>query len=86
MQKKREAVFFAKTAKMLEINKLIQTNVFSSNINVGLIRLLDEMYFKFILKEVTQVGNCTFLDTGGVFKREDNIYDLSIIKLEDYVN
>ena len=81
----REAVFFAKTAKMLEINKLIQADVFNYNTNVGLSRLLDEMYFKFILNEVTQVGNCTFLDTGGVFKKFDNGYDLSIIRLEDYV-
>ena len=81
----REAVFFAKTAKMLEINKLIQADVFNYNTNVGLSRLLDEMYFKFILNEVTQVGNCTFLDTGGVFKKFDNGYDLSIIRLEDYI-
>ena len=81
----REAVFFAKTAKMLEINKLIQADVFNYNTNVGLSRLLDEMYFKFILNEVTQVGNCTFLDTGGVFKKFDNGYDLSIVRLEDYV-
>lgn len=81
----REAVFFAKTAKMLEIGKLIQSEVFSTNINVGLSRLLDEMYFKFILKEVTQVGNCTFLDTGGVFKKFDNGYDLSVVRLEDYI-
>lgn len=80
----REAVFFAKTVKMLEIDRLIQSNIFSTNINVGLSRLLDEMYFKFILKEVTQVGNCTFLDTGGCFKKYDNGYDLSIVKLSDY--
>lgn len=81
----REAVFFAKTAKMLEIGKLLQSEVFSTNINVGLSRLLDEMYLKFILKEVTQVGNCTFLDTGGVFKKFDNGYDLSVVRLEDYI-
>lgn len=80
----REALFFAKTAKMLEIDKLIQSNAFCSNINVGLSQLLDEMYFKFILKEVTQVGNCTFLDTGGVFQKFDNGYKLSIVKLSDY--
>ena len=33
----------------------------------------------------TQVGNCTFLDTGGVFKKFDNGYDLSVVRLEDYV-
>lgn len=38
-----------------------------------------------VLHKVTQVGNCTFLDTGGVFKRFDNGYDLSIIRLEDYI-
>jgi hypothetical protein len=37
-----------------------------------------------VLKEVTQVGNCTFLDTGGCFKKHDNGYDLSIVKLSDY--
>ena len=80
----REAVFFAKTVKMLEIDKLIRSDIFSSNINVGLSQLLDEMYFKFILNEVTQVGNCTFLDTGGVFQKFDNGYKLSIVKLSDY--
>ena len=80
----REAVFFAKTVKMLEIDKLIRNDIFSSNINVGLSQLLDEMYFKFILNEVTQVGNCTFLDTGGCFKKYGNGYDLSIVKLSDY--
>ena len=38
-----------------------------------------------VLKKVTQVGNCTFLDTGGVFKRFDNGYDLSVVNLSDYV-
>lgn len=80
----REAVFFAKTAKMLEIDRLIQDVVFNHTINIGLSRLLDEMYFKFILKEVTQVGNCTFLDTGGVFQKFDNGYKLSVIKLSEY--
>ena len=37
-----------------------------------------------VLKEVTQVGNCTFLDTGGVFQKFDNGYKLSIVKLSDY--
>lgn len=37
-----------------------------------------------VLPEVTQVGNCTFLDTGGVFKKYDNGYKLSIVKLSDY--
>ena len=37
-----------------------------------------------VLPEVTQIGNCTFLDTGGVFKKYDNGYKLSIIKLSDY--
>ena len=80
----RQSVFFAKTVKMLEIDKLIKSNVFSTNINVGLSQLLDDMYFKFILKEVSQVGNCTFLDTGGCFKKHGNEYDLFIVKLSDY--
>ena len=37
-----------------------------------------------VLPEVTQIGNCTFLDTGGVFKRPDNNYKLSVVKLSDY--
>ena len=37
-----------------------------------------------VLKEVTQVGNCTFLDTGGVFQKFDNGYKLSVVKLSDY--
>lgn len=38
-----------------------------------------------VLPKVTQVGNCTFLDTGGVFKKFDNGYDLSVVNLKDYV-
>lgn len=38
-----------------------------------------------VLDKVTQVGNCTFLDTGGVFKKFDNGYDLSIVSLNEYV-
>ena len=37
-----------------------------------------------VLPEVTQVGNITFLDTGGCFKKFDNRYKLSIINLSDY--
>ena len=37
-----------------------------------------------VLPKVTQVGNCTFLDTGGVFKNLDNGYHLSIVNLGDY--
>lgn len=39
-----------------------------------------------VLPHVTQVGNCTFLDTGGVFKKYDNGYDLSIVNLGEYCN
>ena len=38
-----------------------------------------------VLPEIKQVGNCTFLDTGGVFKKHDNGYDLSIVNLRDYL-
>ena len=38
-----------------------------------------------VIPKVTQVGNCTFLDTGGVFKKFDNGYDLSVVNLSDYV-
>ena len=34
-----------------------------------------------VLPEIKQVGNCTFLDTGGVFRDYDQQYKLSIIKL-----
>lgn len=37
-----------------------------------------------VLPKVTQVGNCTFLDTGGVFKKFDNGYYLSVVNLGDY--
>lgn len=50
------------------------------------IALVDNVFFGHtVLKEVTQVGNCTFLDTGGVFKGEGLPYDLSIVKLSDYL-
>ena len=81
----REAIFYAKTVKMMEINSIIETQQLQTKVVVGLQRMLDEMYFNFILPEVTQVGNCTFLDTGGVFKKFDNGYDLSIVNLSDYV-
>ena len=80
----REAIFYAKTVKMMEITSIIETQQLQAKVVVGLQRMLDEMYFKFILPEVTQVGNCTFLDTGGVFKKYDNGYKLSIVKLSDY--
>lgn len=38
-----------------------------------------------VLDEIKQVGNCTFLDTGGCFKSHDNKYDLSIVKLSNYI-
>lgn len=38
-----------------------------------------------VLPEIKQVGNCTFIDTGGVFKKHDNGYDLSIVNLRDYL-
>lgn len=47
---------------------------------------IDNVFFGHtVVEEVTQVGNCTFLDTGGVFKRDDNNYDLTILNLKDYV-
>lgn len=79
-----EAVFYAKTLKMLEIVSIIETQPLQAQVVVGLYRMLDDMYSRFILPQVTQVGNCMFLDTGGVFKKYDNGYDLSIVKLSDY--
>lgn len=38
-----------------------------------------------VLPRIKDVGNCTFLDTGGVFKQEGQPYDLSIVKLSDYI-
>lgn len=38
-----------------------------------------------VLPKIKDVGNCTFLDTGGVFKQHGQPYDLSIVKLSDYV-
>lgn len=38
-----------------------------------------------VLPEIKNVGNCTFLDTGGVFKKYDNGYKLSVVKLEAYL-
>ena len=50
-----------------------------------IIALVDNVFLGHtVLPEVTQVGNCTFLDTGGVFKKYDNGYKLSIVKLSDY--
>ena len=37
-----------------------------------------------VLPKVTQVGNCTFLDTGGVFRKHSNEYKFSIVNLKDY--
>lgn len=37
-----------------------------------------------VLPEIKQVGNCTFLDTGGVFKSHSDSYKLSIINLSDF--
>lgn len=46
---------------------------------------VDNVFFGHtVLPHITQVGNCTFLDTGGCFKRNGNGYDLSIVKLSDY--
>jgi len=46
---------------------------------------VDNVFFGHtVLPNITQVGNCTFLDTGGCFKRYNNDYDLSIVKLSDY--
>lgn len=37
-----------------------------------------------VLPEIKQVGNCTFLDTGGVFQKHDDGYKLSVIKLDSF--
>ena len=38
-----------------------------------------------VIPKVKQLGNCTFLDTGGVFKGTEHWCDLSIVNLKDYV-
>ena len=46
---------------------------------------VDNVFFGHtVLPRITQVGNCTFLDTGGCFKKHGNGYDLSILRLSDY--
>lgn len=38
-----------------------------------------------VLPEITEVGNCVFLDTGGVFSKYGEQYKLSIVKLSDFI-
>ena len=38
-----------------------------------------------VIPKVKQLGNCTFLDTGGVFKGNGYWCDLTIVNLKDYV-
>ena len=48
---------------------------------------IDHVFFGHtVLPKVSTFGNCTFLDTGAVFKQKGQPYDLSIIKLSDYIN
>ena len=79
-----EAIFYAKTVKILEINRIIENVPLQPKVISGLYMLLDDMYARFVLPRITQVGNCTFLDTGGCFKKYGNGYDLSIVKLYYY--
>ena len=60
---------------------------FESNGKVVNIAQVDNVFLGHtVLPQVTQVGNCTFLDTGGVFKKYDDGYDLSIVNLGEYCN
>lgn len=84
-----EAIFYAKTAKMLEIVSIIETLPLQTKVVVGLYRMLDEMYSKFILPKITQVCNCTFLDAGDfineIYKvKGQNNYGLAILNLRDF--
>ena len=46
---------------------------------------VDNVFFGHtVLPEITQLGNCTFLDTGGVFKESGNPYDLSVVNLKEW--
>lgn len=39
-----------------------------------------------VVEDIKQVGNCTFLDTGAVFRSDNNNYKLTILKLSDFIN
>lgn len=80
-----EAVVYAKTVKMIQLNRLLKLVDGNPKLKIGLIEMMDRIYFEIIMTRLKDVGNCTFLDTGGVFKGEGLPYDLSIVKLSDYV-
>lgn len=47
---------------------------------------VDRVFFGHtVLTEIKNVGNCTFLDTGGVFSGENEDFKFSIVKLKDYL-
>lgn len=77
---KEESIMQSKIFKIGEINKLM-SSVDDVRLNIKLSEMCDRMFVNFVLPQVTRLGNCTFLDTGGVFKQYDNSYKLSIIKL-----
>lgn len=46
---------------------------------------VDNVFFGHtVLTKVVQLGNCTFLDTGGVFKDEGEPFDLTVVNLKDW--
>lgn len=80
-----EAVVYAKTVKMIQLNRLLEVLDENPKLKIGLIELMDRIYCEIIMVRIEDVGNCTFLDTGGVFKGQGLPYDLSIVKLSDYL-
>lgn len=62
----------------------IITDYENSGVTVNIAQVDNVFFGHTVLPRVTQVGNCTFLDTGGCFKKYGNEYDLSIVKLSDY--
>lgn len=80
---KEEAVMHSKLFKISEINKLM-SSIDDISLKIKLSELCDRMFLRFVLPEIKQVGNCTFLDTGGVFRKHSNEYKFSIVNLKDY--
>lgn len=81
-----EAIFYAKTCKILELNRLLKVDNVCMNIRLAIEIAIENIYCNFIKPFFDDCKfNLTFLDTGGVFKKYDNGYDLSIVNLRDYV-
>ena len=62
----------------------IITDYENSGVTVNIAQVDNVFFGHTVLPRITQVGNCTFLDTGGCFKKDNNGFDLSIVELSDY--